>query len=54
MLKNMFILALIIYTIVALLLGPFWPFDLLSGKAGPIGIILTLGWIALLIGGINS
>lgn len=50
----MFIAALIIYTIVAILIGPLWPFELISGKAGPIGIILTLGWFALLIGGINS
>jgi hypothetical protein len=46
--------ALIIYTIVSILIGPFGPFQLISGSAGPIGIILALGWFALLIGGINS
>lgn len=50
----MFISALIIYTIGAFLAGPTWPLDLIAGKAGPIGIILVIGWILLLIAGITS
>ncbi len=50
----MFTAAIVIYVIFAILTGPFWPLDLLSGKAGPIGYILVILWIALLIAGIVS
>lgn len=49
----MFIAAMIIYVIAAILTGPFWPLELISGKAGPIGILIVIGWAALLIGGIG-
>lgn len=49
----MFIAAMIIYVFAAFLVGPFWPLELISGKAGPIGILLAIGWVALLIGGMG-
>ena len=52
--RYMFIAAMIIYVIVAFLVGPFWPLQLISGKAGPLGILLAIGWFALLIGGMGS
>lgn len=50
----MFIAAMIIYVIVAFLVRPLWPLQLISGKAGPLGILLAIGWFALLIGGMGS
>jgi hypothetical protein len=47
----MFTAAMIIYVIVSILAGPFWPFDLLAGKAGLLGRILVIGWIYMLIKG---
>ena len=49
----MLIAAGIIYAIFAVLTGPFWPLELLGGKAGPLGYLLVIIWIALLIGGLN-
>lgn len=50
----MFIAAMVIYTIAAFLVGPLWPLQLISGKAGLIGVVLAIGWFILLIGGIGS
>jgi hypothetical protein len=50
----MFIAALIIYFLLGLLIGPLWPLDFLSGKAGLLGFIIGVAWIALLIGGFTS
>lgn len=50
----MFIAAMIIYVIVAFLVGPLWPLQLISGKAGPFGILLAICWFALLIAGMGS
>jgi hypothetical protein len=50
----MLIAAIIIYVIFAIFTGPFWPLELISGKAGPIGVILVLLWLALLIAGLVS
>lgn len=50
----MFILAIIIYVIFGFLTGPLWPLQLLGGKAGPLGYLLVIGWVILLIAGINS
>ena len=50
----MYALVLIIYVVVAILVGPFWPLQLISGKAGPLGILLALGWFGMLIGGLNN
>lgn len=51
----MLAIAIIIYIIAALVgLGPLWPIHMISGKAGPIGIVLALCWFALLIAGIKS
>lgn len=46
--------AFIIYLIFAFVVGPFWPIEAISGKGGPLGVILALGWFGLLIGGIVS
>ena len=45
----MFTVGIIIYVIVSIIIGPFWPFDLIAGKAGWIGRIFVIGWIYLLI-----
>nr|WP_321486917.1 hypothetical protein [uncultured Draconibacterium sp.] len=52
----MLIAAIIIYIIGVVASGfdPLWPIDLLGGKAGPLGVILVIGWIVLLIAGIAS
>jgi hypothetical protein len=47
----MLIAAGIIYVIFAVLTGPFWPLELLGGKAGPLGYLLVIVWLGLLIGG---
>ena len=52
--KYMFIAAIIIYVILALLTGPFWPLELISGKAGCLGQIIALLWGGLFIAGISS
>lgn len=43
--------AIIIYLIAAFIVGPLWPFELILGKAGPFGVLLAIGWFALLIYG---
>ena len=50
----MFIAAVVIYAIFAVLTGPFWPLELLAGKAGPLGYLLVIIWLGLLIGGFAS
>lgn len=50
----MFTAALIIYLVLGFLIGPTWPLDFLSGKAGLLGFLFGVAWIALLIGGFNS
>lgn len=50
----MFIAAILIYIIFAVLTGPLWPLDLLGGKAGPIGYLLVFGWLGLLILGMST
>jgi len=52
----MLVAAIIIYIIAFIFSGfdPLWPIDLLGGKAGPLGVILTVGWIILLIAGLAS
>ena len=47
----MLIAAAIIYFIFLFIAGPFWPLELLGGKAGPLGVLLGILWLALLIGG---
>ena len=48
----MFTAAIIIYVVLAILLGPFWPLSMFA-KAGPLGKIIVVAWVALLIGGMN-
>jgi hypothetical protein len=50
----MFTTALIIYLLLGLIIGPTWPLYFLSGRAGIVGFVLGVAWIALLIGGLNS
>ena len=50
----MLLAAGIIYAIFAVLTGPFWPLELLGGKAGPLGYLLVVIWLGLLIGGFVS
>lgn len=50
----MFTAAIIIYVIFGIITGPLWPLQLLGGKAGPLGYLLVIGWLALLIVGMNS
>ena len=50
----MLILACIIYVVIAFIAGPLWPLQLLGGKAGPLGYLLLICWIALFIVGLNS
>jgi len=50
----MFVAAVIIYFIFAFIIGPLWPLEALSGKGGPIGVIMGLLWGALFIAGIVS
>ena len=50
----MFIAASIIYIILAILMGPFWPFAFLAGKGGPIGYIIVIIWITIAIAGLSS
>ena len=50
----MLIAAIVIYVILALLTGPFWPLDYISGKAGCLGQIISLLWGGLCIAGLSS
>lgn len=50
----MFTAAMIIYGILAFITGPFWPLEVLSGKAGCLGQILGILWGALFIAGLSS
>jgi hypothetical protein len=47
----MLIAAIVIYVIAALLAGPLWPLQLISGKAGILGVLLVIGWLVLLVKG---
>ena len=49
----MLITAIVLYIILALLVGPFWPLAFIGGKAGPLGYVALAGWLWLLIGGAN-
>ena len=49
----MFIAAIVIYIIFAILFGPLWPLSMF-GKAGFLGKLVVAGWVALLIAGLNS
>ena len=40
----MFTISIIVYVVVALIVGPLWPLELLGGKAGPLGLMLVLVW----------
>ena len=42
--------ALVIYILVAIFVGPFWPLELIGGKAGPLGVLIAIGWFCLLLG----
>ena len=50
----MHIAVIIIYGILAILGGPFWPLDFISGKAGCFGQITILIWIGLFIAALSS
>lgn len=50
----MLIAAIVIYVILALLTGPFWPLDYINGKAGCLGQIICLLWGGLFIAGLSS
>ena len=49
----MFIAAIVIYIVLAILLGPLWPLQMF-GKGGLLGKLLVAGWVALLIAGLNA
>ena len=49
----MFIAAIVIYVILAILLGPLWPLQMF-GKGGLLGKLVVAAWVALLIAGINA
>lgn len=50
----MLLLACVIYVVIAFMAGPLWPLQMLGGKAGPLGYLLLIVWIALFVGGLNS
>ena len=50
----MFTISIIVYVVVALIVGPLWPLEFLGGKAGPLGLMLVLVWGFFLIWGIIS
>ncbi|MEO0038282.1 MAG: hypothetical protein RIQ59_1493 [Bacteroidota bacterium] len=50
----MLILACIIYIVIAFIAGPLWPLQMLGGKAGPLGYLILIIWIALFVAGLNS
>ena len=49
----MLVFAIIIYVILAVILGPMWPLEMFF-KAGLLGKSIVAAWVALLIGGINA
>lgn len=49
----MFIAAIVIYIILAILFGPLWPLSMF-GKGGILGKIIVALWVALLIAGMSS
>ncbi len=49
----MFTVAIIIYVVLAILLGPLWPLEMFA-KAGLLGRIIVIAWAALLIAGMNG
>lgn len=49
----MLAVAIIIYVILAIILGPMWPLEMFS-RAGLLGKIIVAAWVALLIAGINA
>lgn len=46
----MLIAAIVIYVILAILIGITWPLTLLA-KAGPIGYIIVIAWFVLFVWG---
>ena len=48
----MLILAIVIYVVLALLMGPLWPLQM-TGKGGFIGWAIVVGWLVLLLGGLG-
>lgn len=50
---TMFIAAIIIYLIFAIILGPLWPLQM-YGKGGPIGKLVVVLWVVLFIAGLNA
>lgn len=49
----MLIAAIVIYIVLAVLVGPLWPFEMFA-KGAPLGIIFVIGWIILLFAGIGT
>ena len=49
----MLVLAIIIYVILAICLGPLWPLEMF-GRGGFLGKLIVAGWVSLLIAGLNS
>ena len=49
----MFTVAIIIYVVLAILLGPLWPLSMFA-KAGLLGKIIVVAWVALLVSGMNG
>lgn len=49
----MFVLAVIIYVILAIAVGPLWPLEMFA-KGGLLGIIFVIGWFVLLTAGLGN
>lgn len=49
----MLVASIIIYIIFAFIRGPLWPLELLARKAGGLGYLMLIGWLFLLIKGMN-
>ena len=49
----MLIAAIVIYIILAVLLGPLWPLSMF-GRGGCLGQLVVAAWVALLIAGLSS
>lgn len=49
----MLVAAIIIYVILGILFGPFWPLSMFA-KAGLLGKLIVAAWVALLIAGMNG
>lgn len=49
----MLIVAIIIYFILAVFLGPLWPLEMF-GRGGLLGKIIVAAWVALLIAGLSN